>query len=159
MSLLLFLKGGCVSTRVGSTPSFCCSERRHAAITTAGVSSIWSGYSPPRPRRCGCSSSKVDNRFLDLTGGVSKKLFFLFLLFKSLHNNKVFRAHAAVQVAAHSIKLERCMLFPAFLCERVWAGWDRKLNLIVKKIISAPSLQKYVCVGGGKEDVVKGQPC
>lgn len=73
VSLLLLLKGGCVSTLSGSTPIFCCSERRHAAMTTAGVSSHWSGYSPPRPRRCGCSSSKVDNRFLDLTKRESKK--------------------------------------------------------------------------------------
>lgn len=67
VSLFLLLKGGCISTLLGSAPSFCCSERRHAAMTTAGVSSHWSGYSPPSPRRCGCSSSKVDNRFLDLT--------------------------------------------------------------------------------------------
>lgn len=70
VSLILLLKGGCVSTLSGSALIFCCSERRHAAMTTAGVSSHWSGYSPPRPRRWGCSSSKVDNRFLDLTVAV-----------------------------------------------------------------------------------------
>ena len=73
VSLLLFLKGGCVSTLLGSTTSFCCSERRHAAMTTAGASSIWSGYSPPRPRTYGGSSSKVDNRLLDLTGRETRK--------------------------------------------------------------------------------------
>lgn len=67
VSLLLFLKGGCLSARFGSEPSFCCSERRHVAMTTAGASSHCSGYSPPRPRRCGCSSSKVDSKFLLFT--------------------------------------------------------------------------------------------
>ncbi|TNN50966.1 hypothetical protein EYF80_038839 [Liparis tanakae] len=65
VSFPAFLNGGCVSAAPGSSGAFCCSERRHAAMTTAVVSSHWSGYSPPRPRRCGCSSSKVDSRFLD----------------------------------------------------------------------------------------------
>lgn len=78
VSLLLLLKDACISTRLGSTTSFCCSERRHAAMTTAGMSSHWSGYSPPRPRRCGCSSSKVDNRLLDLTERKPKETSFIF---------------------------------------------------------------------------------
>lgn len=130
VSLLLFLKGGCVSTLLGSTPCFCCSERRHAAMTTAGVSSICSGYSPPRPRRCGGSSSKVDNRLLDLTAKQNERGK------KTLKSRSVkfsnINTHCLVHTPSNCSITCRFLSLFSKVCE--WAGGDRKLNELLMKL-------------------------
>lgn len=45
----------------------------------------------------------------------------------------------------------RCLLVCA------WEGWHRKLSVIVTKSRQLPLTKVCVCVGGGGEDVVKGQ--
>lgn len=134
VSLLLFLKGGCVSTLLGSAPCFCCSERRHAAMTTAGVSSICSGYSPPRPRRCGGSSSKVDNRLLDLTAKQNerekKKLKSQSVKFSNINTH----GHTLCLVHTPSNCSITCHFLSLFSKACVWAGGDRKLNELLIKL-------------------------